>query len=128
MANTDDANLSELLDDDKLPEEYPPERLLGADSYGVTAAEEEIDEPIEERLRREEPDFGSDDFPPLDQPVGRLVAPDAGGFDDEADAVASEGFGAGEGEGEGDLSAEEAAMHITADPPMGDGGDGYIEQ
>jgi hypothetical protein len=147
----DDPNLSELLDDDTLPPEYPPDRPYGADEYGVTAAEEEIDEPLEERVRREEPDFvpGEDDSE-VGRQVSVLVEPDQGvvDADDEADAVASEtdippgelpidaddiSFGdetlrdvAQEREAP-QLSAEEAAMHITNPPPMGDG-DGYLEE
>lgn len=147
---SDDANLSELLDDDKLPAEYPPDEPLGVDEYGITAAEEEVDEPLAERVAREEPDLipGEDDSD-LGAPVGVLVEPDEGIVDRdfEADAVARESgpppgdlpldaddiaFGddtlrdvAQEREGT-ELSAEEAAMHITAAPPLGDG-DGYLE-
>lgn len=147
---SDDPNLSELLDDDKLPAEYPPDRPLGVDEYGVTAAEEEIGEPLAERVAREEPDFvPDDDDSDYGAPVGVLVEPDGGIVDRdfEADAVAMEAgpppgelaldaddisFGddtlrdvAQEREGT-ELSAEEAAMHITAPPPLGDG-DGYLE-
>lgn len=132
----DDDNLSELLDDDKLPDSYPPDEPLGVNQYGITAAEEEIDEPLEERVTREVPD----DMPTFEdseegRPVGVLVEPGDGilELDTEADAVATEIFGEDETLGdvaqerEGtDLSAEEAAMHITAAPPMGDG-DGYLE-
>ena len=147
---TDDANLSELLDDDKLPPNYPPDEPLGVDQYGVTPAEEEVDEPLAERVAREEPDLLPDeDESEYGAPVGVLVEPDQGVIDRdlEADAVAME---AGRPPGDlpidpddiafGDdtlrdvaqerenpeLSAEEAAMHVTAPPPMGDG-DGYLE-
>jgi hypothetical protein len=64
--------------------------------------------------------------------VGTLVAPDGGlGEDDEAAEVAFEVREMG-GAGwdmaqdmEEVQSAEEAAMHITEPPPMGDG-DGYV--
>jgi hypothetical protein len=147
---SDDPNLSEQLDDDKLPPEYPPDRPLGVDQYGITPAEEEVDEPLWERVKREVPDVQPrEDDSEYGQPVSVLVEPDQGMIDadDEPDAVASESgmpigelpidaddiaFGddtlrdvAQEREGT-DLSAEEAAMHITAPPPMGDG-DGYLE-
>jgi hypothetical protein len=54
----------------------PGEAPQGALEYGVTAAEQEIDEPLAERVRREVPDV----LPPADaddtasgQPAGRLV-------------------------------------------------------
>jgi hypothetical protein len=51
-----DQNNAEALDDDKLPDDYPPDQPLGVDEYGTTAAEERWDEPIEERLEREVPE------------------------------------------------------------------------
>jgi hypothetical protein len=56
MATSDD-DVSELLDDDVLTSEYPPDRPLGVNQYGTTPQEERVDEPIAERVRREEPDF-----------------------------------------------------------------------
>lgn len=55
--------------------------------------------------------------------VGRLVQPEneIDDFDTTAEEVA---FDSGD---DGALSAEEAAMHITEEPPMGDG-DGYLEE
>lgn len=55
--------------------------------------------------------------------VGRLVQPEneIDEFDTTAEEVA---FDSGD---DGALSAEEAAMHITEEPPMGDG-DGYLEE
>lgn len=55
--------------------------------------------------------------------VGRLVQPEneIDDFDTTAEEVA---FDSGD---DGSLSAEEAAMHITEEPPMGDG-DGYLEE
>ncbi len=59
----DPQDLAEALDGDELPGDpddpdtsYPLEELLGADEYGLTAAEEEVDEPLEERVAREVPD------------------------------------------------------------------------
>ena len=126
----DDQDVSEALDDDKLGGEFPPERPLGVDEYGVTPGEERWDEPLEERVRREVPESGELD----DRGVGTLVDPDEGGGPDlEADAVAElagrerdETLEDVATELEGAPPAEEAAMHLTDPPPMGDG-DGYLE-
>ena len=143
---------SQLLDDDVLPEEFPPDRPLGVDQR-LTPEEEQVGESLADRVAREEPE-------PLVQvldeevvdggvgsEVGTLVAPGGeGGTDVEGDEVASV---AGEDAALGALDvddiasgddtlrdmaqermhtrpAEEAAMHITEDPPMGDG-DGYVD-
>ena len=142
----DDQDISEALDDDKLPADFPPEEPLGVDEYGVTAAEELVDEPLEERVKREIPDdVRAED--PVDRGIGTLVEPDQGGTADlEPDAVATS-VGGGERtdqldpddllsgdstlrdvatERVDDTPAEEAAMHLTDAPPMGDG-DGYVE-
>jgi hypothetical protein len=118
------------------PVEYPPTRLSGANAYGLTAQEERIDEPVEERSSREErepladelddqrpPDERGWDDPELGSRVGRLVDPGAqdDGLDEpdeEADAVAWEGRA-------NDLTPEETAMHISEDPPEGEPHDGY---
>jgi hypothetical protein len=134
---------SQLLDDDVLPEEYPPEQPYGVNER-LTAAEEQIDEPLADRVKRERPDSLS---PGRDTEVGRLVAPGGDeGLDLEDQEVASEiarqprrdqldpgDLGAGDSTlrdtatERGDvMSAEEAAMHVTDEPPMGDG-DGYLE-
>lgn len=57
MASDDD--VSERTDDDVLGPEYPPDRPMGVTQYGTTAQEERVDEPIDERVRREEPDDGA---------------------------------------------------------------------
>jgi hypothetical protein len=144
---SDDANYSEFLDDDKLPPAYPPDEPLGVDENAVTVAGQETDEPLAERVQREEPDrapvvAGDDEGQP-----GRLVEPEAGQPPDlTKDAVASavdpgldeRHLDAGDiASGDSttrdvaterveDQPAEEAAVHHTDDPPMGDG-DGYLE-
>jgi hypothetical protein len=137
---------------------YPPDHPLGVREYGTTAAEERVDEPLDERLRRESPDpLDAIDEPDVDElvaieaeeligeeqdydedeidvddqiarerSVGRLIGPGADDdavdlVDEEADAVASSVY-------EDDLSAEEDAVHLTADPPFGEPGDGYIDE
>jgi len=60
----DPQDIAEALDSDKLPgaddpdvePEYPLDEPLGVEEYGLTSAEEAIDEPLEERLARETPD------------------------------------------------------------------------
>ncbi len=140
----DDDNLSELLDDDKLPAEYPPDEPLGVDEDELTVRGQQTDEPLEERVQREESEVAV--AGPDDEPVGPLVAPGGEeGLDLTKETVASE---VGTGPDPGDLdasdiasgdtttrdvatervetrSAEEEAMHLTDDPPMGDG-DGYV--
>ena len=141
----DDDNLSELLDDDKLPAEYPPDEPLGVDEEALTVRGQQTDEPLEERVQREEPEVfaasGVDD-----EPVGPLVAPGGEqGLDLTKETIASEagivpdpGDLAADDIASGDTttrdvatervesrSAEEDAMHLTEDPPMGDG-DGYV--
>ena len=141
---SDDANLSELLDDDKLPDEYPPDRPLGVEDPGVTADHGAIGDSLAERVAREEPDVlpepSSDDGA-----LGHLVEPDLGmAPDDEADLVAS---AIGDEVGplaDGDLvagddtlrdvatervddrSAEELALHLTEEPPLLEG-DSYLD-
>ncbi len=125
-----DQNLSEELDDDKVGAEYPPEEPLGVDEYGTTPAEEAWDEPLEERIAREEPDV----LVPEDESL-ELVQPDEGAHTDvEADEVAAvahaepdrrgqlseEDIASGDTtlrdmtqEREGTVPAEEAALHIV---------------
>src|SRR5947199_209332 len=52
----DEQDLAEQLDEDKVDGEYPPDRPLGVDTYGTTAAEERVGEPLVEAMAREEPD------------------------------------------------------------------------
>ncbi|MDQ1438397.1 MAG: hypothetical protein QOK43_2026 [Acidimicrobiaceae bacterium] len=86
----------------------PGDTPQGVDQWGTTAREEQSDEPLAERVRRELPDVEPGD----DGHVGRLVQQDQGmiDMDVEAEEVATmTGDDAG-------LSAEEAAMHITDVP------------
>jgi hypothetical protein len=59
----------------------PPMRAMGVHEYGITAAEEEFDEPLEERVRRETPD-------PLVEELEREEEEDE--LDAEIDAVLDE--------------------------------------
>src|SRR5215207_6783105 len=51
-----DDDRSEAVDTDKLSDEYPPDELLASDDYGITGAEQRYDEPLDERVRREQPE------------------------------------------------------------------------
>jgi hypothetical protein len=104
----DEQDLAEALDDDKLDdEEFAPERPLGVEDYGTTAAEEEAGEPLAEAIRREEPDV----------PAG-LAAIDAAVEDELPGEIIGEVVPAEERdiaqEHEGVLPAEAAAMHVEA--------------
>lgn len=101
----------------------PGDRPVAADEFGVTAREERADEPLAERVTREQRELGPDDIDLRDAerdyddqrgPAGRLLergSEDVDAVDDEKDAVASL-----VAEDEGAYSAEEAAMHLTDSP------------
>ncbi|MFJ3801574.1 DUF5709 domain-containing protein [Streptomyces sp. NPDC090088] len=131
----DDAGLldaSDTLDyragEEALDEGYsPPERPWAVEHTGVTAAEAQRGETLDERLAEEVPDLavpeGDDlgdtwdtDGELLDDEVGddragRLLAPDEGAHEvTDSDLVASDRGLDGAG-----ASAEEAAMHVIPD-------------
>lgn len=116
-ASAEDA--SENLDDAKLTADYPPEEPVGSTDYGVTPAEQRIQEPLEERVARERPDdalVGESDR------VGRLVAPDEGvHVDDEGTEIASEVGGVPAHDrpvgdvGTDDVTTQETATELTQD-------------
>lgn len=96
------------------PRDYPQ----AVDEFGTTAAEERQEEPLAQRVLREEPEPDIDeilaaDLDDDDLVGGRLIATggeDVDAVDTEKDEVA---LLVGD---EGALSAEEAAMHITEAP------------
>jgi len=102
------------------------EGYRGATRYGVTADEEARGESLDQLLAEEEPDVVDDpdaEWEDEDEPThddresqpraGRLVAPDEGAHDDfETDSVAED-----VGIDGGGASAEEAAVHLTDEPP-----------
>lgn len=105
--------------DDVLDEGYsPPEKPLGLDAFGTTAAEQREGETLDQRLAEEEPDpaFEEDENAEIlddnevgRQRSGRLLAEDEGvGEDEEKDLVAFD-----IGIDGGAASAEEAAVHIV---------------
>ncbi|MEV8068628.1 DUF5709 domain-containing protein [Streptomyces sp. NPDC085995] len=114
--------------DDTLDEGYsPPEKPLGVDKYGTTAAEQHEGETLDQRLAQERPDVGEPegdgvgDLPggegePVDPEAGtdragRLVAPDEGAH---ADTTKDE-IAADKGVDAGAAGAEEAAVHVVED-------------
>lgn len=115
-------NLETPINDDEgmIP---PGDTPIAVDEWGVTAAEERLDEPIAERVTREVPDLrpndidldgaDDDDLRLEDGTTARFVDPadrDVSGYDDEKDVIASL---VGD---DGAPSAEESAMHITDQP------------
>jgi uncharacterized protein DUF5709 len=102
------------------------EGYRGVNRFGTTSEEERRGESFTDLLAAEEPEPAdeawTDEEAPSDEDrtwerrAGRLVAPDEGARpDDETDAVASE-----VGPDGGGASAEEAAVHLTDDPPFHD--------
>jgi len=87
----------------------PGDTPMGADEWGTTSREEQYDEPLAQRVLREQPDVEPG---ARDDGLGRIVEPDQGmvDFDKERDPI---GTMTGDDAG---LSAEEAAMHITDTP------------
>ncbi|MFE3826959.1 DUF5709 domain-containing protein [Streptomyces sp. NPDC059092] len=105
----------------------PPERPLGVESRGTTAAERSAGESLDQRLAEEVPELGPPDGDGIgdlpygegerlddevgDDRSGRLVAPDEGAHEDaEKDMIASDVGIDGAG-----ASAEEAAVHLVAE-------------
>ncbi|HLL65438.1 MAG TPA: DUF5709 domain-containing protein [Micromonosporaceae bacterium] len=126
---------SDTLDDDAVSDPLDvgigaADRWSGADRFGTTPAEQRAGESLDQLLAAEEPDVDPDADSADDEDellrrgydgeprAGRLVADDQGfGEDTEADLV-----GRDAGIDGGGASAEEAAMHVVADPDgPGDG-------
>ncbi|MFI6931149.1 DUF5709 domain-containing protein [Streptomyces sp. NPDC050287] len=132
----DDAGLldaSDTLDyrtgEEALDEGYsPPEKPWGVQHTGVTAAERQRGETLDERLSEEIPDTAVPDGDGLgdtwdtdgeliddevgDERAGRLVAPDEGSHETtESELIASDMGLDGAG-----ASAEEAAIHVIPEP------------
>ncbi|MFF3663329.1 DUF5709 domain-containing protein [Streptomyces olivochromogenes] len=131
----DDAGLLDVSDtlddrgiDEALDEGYsPPEKPWGVEHTGVTAAERQRGESLDERLAEEVPDFAGQDGDGIgdlwdgdgeliddevgDLRAGRLIAPDEGAHEDtEKDLIAYD-----VGVDGAAASAEEAAMHVIPD-------------
>lgn len=108
----------------------PPERPWAVEHTGVTAAEREAGETLDQRLAEEVPDSATPDGDGLgdcedthgevlDNEVGlrrsgRLVAPDEGVHEDDESALVATDVGI---DGAA-ASAEEAAVHIVDEKPL----------
>jgi hypothetical protein len=99
------------------------DKYRAATRFGTTADEESRGESLDQLLAEEEPELTADDDwidddttedgTPADPRSGRLVAPDEGAHPDaESEAVAID-----VGIDGGAAGAEEAAVHLTEDPP-----------
>lgn len=82
-----DDEKSEVLDDDRLGDDYPPDQPQASEDYGLTGAEQRHKEPLDERIGRDEPDHlpppADHEIKPVDQgipdkeeDVGELAAND----------------------------------------------------
>jgi hypothetical protein len=117
----DDRGLTEPLD-----EGYsPPEKWSVAEGYGNTPLEEELGESLDQRLAQEEPEPDPYEQAAVEtedvggevgnERAGRLVDEDQGlGPDEEKDMVGDDVGIDGAG-----ASAEEAAVHVVDDEPLG---------
>ncbi len=134
--DSDKLAVDDLQDMEDIEPNYPLDQLVGADEYGITAAEERFDEPLDERVEREsadplvaelerERDEAASDGDGGEDQVGRIFEP--GTDDDVTEFIDREGDSVGGAVPADDLSAEEAAMHPTDDPPMGRPGGGYLD-
>lgn len=120
--------LDERTYDDTLDEGYsPPEKPLGVDRTGTTAAEQHEGETLDERLAQEVPDVTTPagdgvgdrvdgEGEPVDPEAGtdragRLVAPDEGVRADTTKETVAEDVGIDGGA----AGAEEAAVHVVED-------------
>ena len=132
-------------DEDALDAGYsPPDSARGSYAHGVTAAEQRVNETIDQRIKQEEPDtdadlldeqgrrgsdlVGGDDPDAIaaeddwlgdsevgDARAGRLVSPDEGSHED----VDDQAWGRDVGIDGGAASAEEAAVHIIGNDSEG---------
>lgn len=75
----------EALDSELLPDEFPEDRPLASREYGTTEGEQSRPEPLDGRLRREEPDFGADEERATDR-AGDGTTSDEDDDQDEVDA------------------------------------------
>lgn len=52
----DSDKIDDNVDDEAVPEVYPPDRPMGVGAWGTTAEEERRPEPLADFVQREEPD------------------------------------------------------------------------
>lgn len=117
---------AEALDDDMLGGDLSPNAPLGVEDFGTTPAEERYGEPLDERVRREQPDVTIAVDDPVVLPAGPADAePDIGEMPDRNPTdgpLAEEDTSSGDittrdvaTEHEAPLPAEEAAVHQVPD-------------
>jgi len=113
---TGEDQLSDRAVDDALDEGYSPPERPRTNHWGETAWEESHGEPMDLRLRQEEPEVWDEDARPSDPDrAGRLVADD----DALSDHRPNDVFGQDAGIAGGAASAEEAAVHIVDEDDAG---------
>ena len=105
---SDEQDLAEALDDDKLGPDYPPDEPLGVDEPEVTPLGERTSESFADRDARHEPEEIPAE-PPLVRP---LQDAEQDVLDDEAQAVADAEIGRDRELDGAPPPAEEAALHI----------------
>ena len=119
----------ESLDEPEETRWDPPDFEPAPVRHGMTLAEQQEGESLDQRLSEEEPDVGAEEYARSDPDrAGRLVQPDEGAHTDtEPDAVATDVGRAGYAS-----SAEEAAVHIVNEDDLNeqytneeDTGDGF---
>jgi hypothetical protein len=109
---------------DTMEGELPPlEHPQGVEEYGITAAEQQRPETLEDRVAREQPDA----LAPADADMSPLTPPDsaAGILDPDADLLGEE-----EAQVEDTPAPEEAALRLTEDLPgaTDSAGPGYLDE
>lgn len=95
----------------------PGDEPKGVEEFGITAAEERLDEPLSVRLDREIPDEEVEGESPSGDEItgyGRLVDPFGASVDDEGDLVG----GMADYDPAG-YSAEESAVHVVGEDEAG---------
>ncbi|PZS23454.1 MAG: hypothetical protein DLM54_01270 [Acidimicrobiales bacterium] len=91
------------------PRDYP----VAADDYGVTAAEQEVDEPLAQRVTREEPEILPGQQPSnADEQAPMLVPPDDPSADEDGMSEADTSEPEYGRRPSWSLSPEEAAVHM----------------
>jgi hypothetical protein len=86
----------------------PGDEPVAVDDFGTTAEEQRAGEPLDDRLRREEPDVLPGQTAEAPRQAGRLVQEDEGVRDDtESEEVATD-----VGADTGGFSAEESAVRV----------------
>ncbi|WP_395111054.1 DUF5709 domain-containing protein [Actinomadura sp. SCN-SB] len=93
--------------EDPQEQAVPGDDPAALDDYGMTGTEMHTGEPLDGRLRREQPD-GPRMEPGPAAPAGRLVAPDEGAHADTEEYM----VGNDVGDDGGGYTAEEAAMRL----------------